>query len=523
MSEKNKSALKTVSFMMIITLFGKILGLLRDVTLASNFGSSMEANAFMSASRIPRLFFDAVFAAAISSSFIPVFNEILEKKGKKEAFSFSNCFVSMVIVFTFLMTVFGILTAPYLTKLIAGQFNPKTAVLCTQLLRVMFPTVLFTGIAYSFVGILQSMDEFSIPAALSIVSNGVIILYLLFFSQTFGVFGLAAAFLIGWAMQVVIQVPPLYKRGYRFRFRPDFRQEGMKKVVVLMIPVMVSTWIQPINVAINTNFASGLFDGSAVSTIEYANTLYTMIVGVFVLSIANVIFPELSRLTTNQDEKRFASTVHMTIKVMAFILIPMMVGLMCLSTPLIRLIYQRGDFTAFDTALTSRALFFFSLGMFGYGVQTILSRAFYARQDGKTPFISGVASIAANIILCFLLVKPFDVAGLAFASAMSSTVSALVLWVPMARKNKGLMDRQTALDILKMVACAAVMAALVIVLRNALLIRLPDTFFGRIMVVGVPTAAGVLVYMVLTRLLGLQESRMVFDIIIKFVNKFRDR
>ena len=302
----------------------------------------------------------------------------------------------------------------------------------------MFPTVIFTGIAYSFVGVLQSFDEFTIPAALSIVSNGIIIIYYLFFNRSMGIFGLAAAFLIGWAMQAVMQIPSLIKKGYRYKPMLNVRHDdNIKKVLLLMLPVMVSTWVQPINVAINTRFASTLYEGAGVSAIEYANNLYTIIVGVFVLSVANVIFPRLSRMTANNEKNAFFNTVIMTTRVLSFIIIPMTVGVMCLSGQIISLIYERGAFDAFSTGITAQALFFFALGMFGYGLQTIISRAYYAEQDGKTPFIAGFVSIAVNLVLCKILVGKMAVSGLALASAISSTVYGLVLFIALRRKKQG--------------------------------------------------------------------------------------
>ena len=187
MSKKSKSAVQVVSYIMIITLIGKVLGLLRDQMLAWNYGIGMEANAFTAASRIPRVFFDAVFASAVSSSFIPVFNEYMEKEGKERAFLFSSNFISIMGLVTILMSVLGTIFAPQLTNVFVDFSNAQTISLCIQLLKILMPMLFFTGIAFSFVGILQSLDEFTIPAAMSIVSNGIIIIYYLVFSEKFGI------------------------------------------------------------------------------------------------------------------------------------------------------------------------------------------------------------------------------------------------------------------------------------------------------------------------------------------------
>lgn len=528
MEEKGKSAVRAVSFMMIITLLGKILGLVREQLLAAHYALGPEASAFLTASRIPRIFFDAVFASAISASFIPIFNEYLQKKGKQEAFRLSDQFITIVIMVTCILTVIGILFAKPLVwvfadGLFADGVNGDTAILCAQLLRILFPAIIFTGIAFSFVGILQSLEEFSVPAAMSVASNLVIILYYVLFNEKFGIYGLTIAFLIGWAMQAVIQIPTLWKKGYRYRPSFYLKDEGLKKIGVLMLPVMVSTWIQPINILINTKFASHIYKGAGINVIEYANTLYSIIAGVFVLSIANVIFPRLSRLTNNQDEKGFGETIRMTLKTMAFLLIPMMIGLMTLSEPIVRLMYQRGDFGAFATELTAQALFYFSLGMIGFGVQTILSRAFYAEQDGKTPFYSGLVSIALNIILCFLLVEKMKVGGLALASSVSSTVSALLLLIPMQRKKKGLLTAQFLKDLGKMLLASLIMMIVVLWMKDIMLKMFVDSLFSRIIIVCVPAGIGATIYMVITYFIQVEESRFAFGFIQKMVTKIRKR
>lgn len=513
-----KNTVKVIGSMMAITLIGKIMGMFRDVLFASSYGAtSMEANAFLTASRIPRLFFDAMFASAISSSFIPIFNEYLKKKGKKEAYKFSDNFITIVIIVTSILTVIGIIFTQPIVKLFADGFDTQTSHLCAELLIILFPMVIFTGIAYSLTGILQSLDEFTIPAIMSIISNGIIIAYFIFWNKSFGVFGVAFAFLIGWIMQAVIQVPSLYKKGYRYKPRLNIKDEGIKKVGMLMLPVMVSTWVQPINVAVNTKLASHLVGG--IGALEYANTLYTIIAGVFVLSVANVIFPELSRLTADKSEFEFANTLGETLKSIFFLLIPMMVGLIILSDPIVKLVYQRGEFDAYSTQITATALKYFSFGMLGFGMQNILSRGFYAIQDGKTPLITGVISIVSNLILSIVLVEYMEIGGLALASAISSILSGVMLLIPMQKKFKNIVNKQSYIDVFKMLVSAGIMAIVVVIIQAVLKSILADTFINQIITLAVPTILGVTAYMILTYIMGLNQSKVSFAFIVKLFKK----
>jgi len=522
MSEKGNQAVKTVSFMMLITLLGKILGLVREQFLAANYATGMEAAAFLTASRIPRTFFDVIFASAISASFIPIFVEYLQKHGKEEACRLANRFITVISTVTLAITVLCMLLAKPVAGLVAPGFDAETMALCVELLRMLFPTMLFTAVAFSFVGILQSLDEFNIPAALSVASNGILIIYYILFNDRFGVYGLTIAFLIGWLMQAVIQIPALHKKGYRYKPDFHFKDEGLKKIGKLMIPVMVSTWIQPINFLVNTRFASQLSSGNVtngelgVSALEYANNLYTIIVGVFVLAIANMVFPKFSRMT--EDKKEFGLAVRNTLKAMIFLLIPMTVGLMALAEPVVTLIYKRGAFDMLATELTSEALFFFALGMVGYGVQNILSRAFYANQDGKTPFYSGLVSIIINGVLCWLLLKPMGIGGLALAAAVSSTAAAAVLMVPAVKQYPDILDKALIGQILKMVLAAVGMLVLVLGCRTVLN-PLTGRLLGQIILLCVCGGVGVVSYMVFAKILRIEESDFVFDIIRKILKR----
>ncbi len=507
MEEKPKNHLKTVGLIMMITLIGKVLGLVRDMFLGHNFGTGMESAAFQVASRIPRTFFDAIFASAISASFIPVFGSAMELRGKEDAFRLSRAFFTWVGLLTAVFSLMGIAFAEPIVGLLADGFDEETAALCTSLLRILFPTVFFTGLAFSMVGVLQSMGEFYIPAALSVASNGIIILYYLLFCRNFGIYGLAWAFLIGWAAQMLMQMPWLRKN--RFHYRPCLRHPDIRSIFLLMVPVMVSTWIQPVNQLISTRFATYLFDGAGASAMDYANTLYTMISGILVLSITNVIFPEMSRLSTGGRQEELAELIVGSLRGMLFLLLPMMVGLMLMAQPLVRLLYEWKSWDSFSTTITTRALMFMSLGMVGYGVQNVLSRAFYAGQNGKIPLISGAISIVINLLLSLLLTETLDVAGLSLATAISSTTAAVVLLIPAARRYPGLLTGDFLMGLLKMALATGVMAVLVLAIRTVLVGLLSDGLVGRILLLGIPAGIGMAIYFSVAAFLGLPEMNVV--------------
>ncbi len=501
--------------MMVLTLIGKVLGLYRDRLLAIHYDTGPAANAFFTASRIPRVFFDAVFASAIAACFIPVFSEYLEKKGKREALRFAGSFLTVVALLTGALTLVGMAFPGPFVALFADYADPYTRALAISLTRVMFPTVLFSGVAFSLVGVLQAQDHFTAPALMSAVSNLVIIAYFFVLDRELGIYGLAGAYLLGWFLQGVILLPPLKKLNSPLRPGLELRSEGMKKVLLLMGPVMVSTWVQPITLAINSRFGSRMYEGAGVAALEYASNLYLVIAGVFVLSVTNVIFPKLSRLTAGGREEDFLSTIRQTVRYTMFFILPMSAGLMTVARPLISLIYGGGSFDGFSVWITYLALSWMSLGMAGYALQNVLSRVYFARQRGREPLIAGAVSIAANIALCALLAERLEVAGLALASALSSTIYALLLLLPLQRSRDKVLDRAALLDLGKMVLAAAGMGLCVQLMAGRLSILLSGGKLGELVTLGLCALTGAALYFLLALVLRVEEARTVLTLVKK--------
>jgi len=489
----------------------KILGQGRDLLMAQTFGTGLEADALAAASLLPRLFFDAVFASAVTAGFIPVFNEVLERDGKEEAYRLSGSFFTVVGLATASLTVISIAFSSSLIALIAN-FDPQTAVLAARLLQIVFPSIFFTGLSFSMVGVLNSFGEFNIPAAMSIVSNGIMIVYYLFLASYFGVYGAALALLIGWVAQAAMLIPSLVKKGYRYY--PRLWHPDLGKIFKLLPPAMVSTWIWPFNMWIISFWFASRFSGGT-SSLNFANGLFLVIAGIFVLSVTNVIFPEMSRLSATGEHGALCDIVRETTRTLLFLLIPMTVGLMLLATPLVRLLYEHGGFTAESTRLTASALFYMALGMVGYGVQNVLFRAFYAKKRGKVLFLSGFLSITTTFTLCSLLIDRMGVAGLGLASAASLLVTLLVL-VPAAYKmlGKRLATGDLVFALCKMTLAALMMGVVVFfVQENLAAVLTSDSLLMRLILVGIPAMIGVSVYLGLAFLLQLKEANVILELV----------
>lgn len=511
-----KNTALTALFLVMATLLAKVCGMLRDIVLAGMYGTGTnEAIAFSTASRIPLLFFDIALGSAVTSAFIPVFNEYLEKDGRKKAMEFSNYFINLILLITAVLSIVGIIFSGDFVNLIAGGYDSEKIALSSSLVKILFPTIIFTGLAYCFVGVLQSLGEFYVPAIISLVSNGLLLLYLAIFGDKFGVHGVALAMLVAWGSQVVVQIPSLVKLKYQYRLRISFSNEGIRKVCALALPIIVSTWVQPINTMVNIRLASSMAGGSAVTALDYANKLYIILVGVFTFAITNLIFPSLSRATAKGDDKEFTSIVSQAIRYVLFIITPVMAGFLLLPEPIIRLFYERGAFGADSTSLTATALFFYSLGMLGYGVQEICNKAFYAMHDGKTPMRVSMIGIGINVLLSLVFVKLFNQGhwALAFSASVAANIIGFSMMYILHRK-KPFLDPSTAVYFGKILISAAIMSVCVVITKNIL----GSYFDSKVILLFVPVCIGAVAYFASCFVLGVSE---LSDIINLAVKKFR--
>ncbi len=503
MKVNKKNTALTAAFIVFATLSAKICGMLRDIFIAGMYGTSTnEAIAFSTATRIPLLFFDIALGSAVTSAFIPIFNEYLEKDSRKKAMQFSNYFINLVLLITVVLSIIGVVFNEQFVKLIAGGYDEQKIILSSQLVVILFPTIIFTGLAYCFVGVLQSFGEFYVPAIISLVSNGLLLLYLIFVGDRFGVHGVAAAMLVAWFSQVLVQIPSLAKQKYTYRPCLSFKNEGIIKVCKLALPIIISTWVQPINTMVNIRLASSMAGGSAVSALDYANKLYIILVGVFTFAITNLIFPSLSRAVAKDDRQEFADLMKNAVKYVMFIITPVMAGFLLISTSIIRLFYERGAFGAESTYLTSTALFFYSIGMLGYGVQEICNKAFYAMHNGKTPMIVSMLGIILNIVLSLVFVLGFGQGhwALAFSASVASNVIGFSMLFILNRKAKGIVDKQLIIYFAKILVSVVIMSITVWFI-NIKLVNLNS----KVLQVAIPAVCGGAVYFVSCILLKVPE------------------
>ncbi len=500
----------TAGFMAMATLLSKVLGLARDSMLTAYFGSGMVSDAFSTASTLPTVLFDVVIGGVISASFIPVFNDIMSKRGKEEALRFVNKFVTLILCVSAAIAALGIIFSPQLVTLQTSYTGAKHT-LTAQLTAIMFPMIIFTGLAFSFVGLLQSFGEYNIPAIISLVSNLAIILYYALFGERFGIYGLAVTMVIAWSLQFLIQIPWIKKFGVKFRFDFRFKDRDIGQMLRLAGPMLVATWVQPLYNLVNQRFASNI--ESAVTSIQQSSRLYTIVVGVFSFVVTNLIFPKLAQTVAGDDMEGAKRLTVTSIRMIVLIIAPLMVGFIILSQPVATVIYNWGRMEPETVSAIGVLLKFYSVGMLGLGLNEILSKAFFSLHDSKTPMRNSIISMIVNVALAYVLYNVMSTNGLALAAACGSIVNAALNWLCMTRRYKGMIKKSDIFDMLKMLAAAAIMGAAVYALyafaSDAAAGIIANVIIRNIAVCAVCAFAGAAVYAAAVYILGINEVRMI--------------
>lgn len=379
----------------------------------------------------------------------------------------------------------------------------------------MFPSMIFTALAYSFTGVLQSYGSFNAPAAISLVSNGIMVGYLLFAKDKFGIHGVSVAMLIAWIFQLVVLVPSLVKQKYKYRPIINLKNSGLKKALLLALPILISSWVQPINTMVNMFLASFLNDGQAVSALDYANKLYIIFVGVLTYAVSNLIFPSISRLASDVNKKgEFTEIMRTAISSVMFILFPVMIIFLIQRVEIVRLVYERGAFGPEQTQITSTALLWYSFGMIGYGMQEMLNKGFYAGQNGKTPMRVSVVGICINVALSFIFVRGIKtgIAGLPMAASIAANFIALTLAILLNRNYK-IFDKVFFCNFIKIIINGAIMAVGIILCRN--FVSFADSFVGRFLAFAVPACVGFVIYLIFSFILKTDEIEQIKQLITK--------
>ena len=412
--------------LMIATILAKILGFGRELVLASCYGASMYSDAYITAMNIPLVIFASI-GGTLGTVLIPMYFEVENKLGNKKSLEFINNILNVVTMLCILLGIIGFIFAEQLVKIFAIGFEGEILEISVNFTRIIIFGIIATGLSYIMTAYLQIKNNFTIPGLASIPKNIIIIISIIL-SVKYNPYIMIWGTLIGIFMEFIFQLPFAIKNSYKYKLYVNIKDKYIKKTIILIGPVLIGTAVNQVNTMIDRTLASTLVEGS-ISALNYANKLNTFVMGLFIMSVSAVIYPMLSKLSSQNDNTKFIDTVIKSINSVILLITPISVGAIVLSTPIVRLLFERGEFDSRATSMTAIALIMYSIGMVAFGLKDILSKVFYAIQDTSTPMKNGILAMILNIVLNIILVKKLKIAGLALATSVSSITSSVVMGV----------------------------------------------------------------------------------------------
>lgn len=511
------------AFVLMVAVFGsKFLGLIRDRLLVHNFNTT-EASIFFGAFKLPDLLFQLIVFGALSVAFIPVFTDLLNKKGEKEAFAFASNILNLFLLVFGLVAILAFIFVAPLNNILVPGFSGEHKALTDQLSRLIMVAQMLLVVGSFFIAMAQSYQSFIISSLAPLFYNLGVIIGIAVFSPFLGILGPAIGIVIGAFLHMSIQYPFIRSLGFRHKFSFDFLNPGVQEVFKLMSVRNIGLFAEQVSDTVGIALAS-LVSYSSVTLLTFAQHLQVVPVGLFGATIAQAALPILSRESSKGEMELFKITLLTTVHQILFLSLPAAVILIVLRIPVVRLVFGASQFNWNDTVLTGLTVAYFSLGLTAHALVLLFVRAFYALKDTKTPVLVSLVSVSLNITLSFIFIKllKMDVWSLGLSYAITTNIS-LGLFVYFIHHKVGGFNLQSLLlPAIKMVVAASLSAVALYLPMKALDQLIFDTTrtVNLIILTGIASFFGLSVYIVLVWLLKVHELH-TFVNIIKRVYKVR--
>lgn len=503
---------KATFLLMIATVISKVLGFIRELVLASSYGVSIYSDAYIISMNIP-LVICSTIGLTICTIFIPLYIEINSKNGKMGALKFTNNIFNIVFIMSIFLIILGVIFMEQLVTIFAIGFKDEVLNITVNFSRILMLSILFTALGNVMTAYLQSHNNFIIPGIISIPKN-IIVICSIILSVKYGPYIMIWGTLLGSIFELLIQIPSAAKIGYKYNLYIDIKDIYIKKAFYLIGPILIGVGVNQINVMVDRTLASTLISGS-VSALNYANKLNGFVMAMFISSIGTVIYTILSKLSSQENRESFIESITQAINSVVLLIVPISVGAIVLSTPIVKILFERGEFDAKATSMTATALMMYSIGMVGIGLRDILGKVFYSIQDTKTPMINGVITMIMNIILNIILVKYLKLAGLALATSISAIIGIFLLFNNLKKKIGYYGQDKIIKTLLKSIISSIIMGFVTYLIYNLLNQVLPNYFAYEAISLFCSILLGVIVYGLLVIAMKIEEVISIIDMIHK--------
>lgn len=509
--KKESSLIKSTFIIMIVSLISRVLGFIRDMLIAKNFGAGMYTDAYNIAVTIPETIFMLV-GLAISTAFLPMLSKIKAKKGQKEMYSFANNVINILFIVSLIFFIVTSIFSKEIVFVLAKGFTKEASLLAIKLTRITLLNLLFLSINACFTSLLQVNEDFVIPSILGLFFNLPMIIYLLLF-RNYDIVGLTIANVIGNFFRVVVQLPSLFTHGYKYKFIINFRDDRLHAILVLIIPVIIGAGANSLNMVVDKNIASHLEVGS-ISALDYAQKLIFFINSIIVTSITNVAYPLMANMRSSGNKNGFIDILKKSILYLAILLIPITIGIIIFGKDIVSIVYGRGQFTEHAVVLTTLALLGYGTGIFFTGIRDILNSTLFSMGKTKITTINGIIGVIVNVVFSIILSRYIGIIGIAIASAIAMMVTSILLLMSIIKIEKGFtikdMSKKISLIIINSLIMGIVISLVIMVLRN----KIPS-----ILMLIIGTIVGIIIYFTLCYLFKIEEVLEMKQLILNKVKK----
>lgn len=489
----------------------RILGLVRVQIIAYLFGASGLVSVFYVASAVPNMVYDLLIGGTLSAALVPVFSQVTEHEGRPALWEVFNRVASLVALVLAGLVILVEVLAPQIAWLLGGGFDPQLQHALAQMLRIIAPAMLFFGLSGIVTGLLYALKRFTYPAFGAAVFNLGIVVAAPLLAGRLDAFSLAVGVLLGSVLQLLIQTPDL--RDVRLRFRLDLAHPALRRILALYLPIGLGLLVSNAQIAIDRRLASGTGD-SSVAWMANATTLIQLPHGLVAVAISLAVLPTLSRLSARGEVAGFRATLGQGLRLVLVLILPATLGLLVLGKPIIGLLFEHGEFAAYDTLWTARALYFYLAGLVFAAIDWPLNYAFYARHDTLTPAVVGVVSVGIYLAVALSLVGPMGMLGLVLADSAKHFGHALIMLALTHRRIGGLVALGLGQTAGKALLASAGMAAVAIVsLAGVQALVGTESLGARFLAVALPGGLALATFVGLASLLRIGEIQLLRNLV----------
>jgi len=502
-----KSNAKSVSLVAVFMILARLLSFVSVQFYMAKFGATdVYINIYSYAISIPNVVFTC-FGTALSTVFIPIFSGKIANGDEIGAKKFSNNMINITILISIIFVAFGCAISPVLARFTEFAQRRETLSFTIKALMIMMPAMIFYGLNYIFQGMLQSVEKYNMPALVSVPSSLIVIFYVVFLADYYGVFGLLIATLIGLSTQALILIPPLIRAGFRYELVFDIKDADIILAAKKALPVLLGVSAYQLNMFFNITLMANF--ENAVTMLYVVQNIVLYIVLALIYSITAVIYPNLTKFAAVGDFQSYKDTLNEVLQSVVVLMLPMSFGFISMRVPLLDFLVKYGKVTANDVSFGASLLALYSIGILGISFKEILDRALYSVKDTKTPAVTGVIVMLVNVSLSLVFITFMRERGIVLAYSVSALVGAYVLFRRLKRKI-GQFTKNLKLTFFKC-ATASVFMFLAVTLINELLANLPDVFLYRLVKLFIPVLAGVIVYFVLCKVFHVREVDLIYE------------